>query len=331
MASLTIKKPMCVEEKTPVDTGSSYKFKLEKISYAVSQNENKQDWATGGTVEGLFDYIIVADSHGKCNGKKDLFIKKFSNINWGEYLQNPEWKTILSNECENIEGIGKTMRIGTTFTCVKIYKDYFEISWIGDSSAKIISYGTTADPSKSQIVWKTKDHDARNKEDIKILEEYYLPKTIGGISLFKKKFSWDIQATNPTTIENIKSYTFTITPKNIFGVTESLNMTRSLGHGGIFNRPLGFQTEIIPRKSTDLYKIIAATDGFWPVMCEQDEKNINALLENGASELCNISRKRWEKPWTHLPPDPSQKQDNVIIPKWNHDDIGVAVWNNFEN
>lgn len=132
MASLTIKKPMCVEEKTPVDTGSSYKFKLEKISYAVSQNENKQDWATGGTVEGLFDYIIVADSHGKCNGKKDLFIKKFSNINWGEYLQNPEWKTILSNECENIEGIGKTMRIGTTFTCVKIYKDYFEISWIGD-------------------------------------------------------------------------------------------------------------------------------------------------------------------------------------------------------
>ena len=76
MASLTIKKPMCVEEKTPVDTGSSYKFKLEKISYAVSQNENKQDWATGGTVEGLFDYIIVADSHGKCNGKKDLFIKK---------------------------------------------------------------------------------------------------------------------------------------------------------------------------------------------------------------------------------------------------------------
>lgn len=329
MASLTNKNSMCIEEKFPVDSGSSHQSKLENISYAVSQNKNKQDWATGGTVEGLFDYIIVADSHGKCNGKKDLFIKMFSNINWGEYLQNPEWKTILSNQCENIEGIGKTMRIGTTFTCVKIYQEYFEISWIGDSSAKIISYGTTSEPSKSQIIWKTKEHDARNKEDIRVLEEHYLPQKINGISLFKKKFAWDIQATSPTTIENIKSYVFTINSKNSYGI-ESLNMTRSLGHSGLFNRELGFQTEIIPRKSNDLYKIIAATDGFWPVMCEEDEKNINALLENGASELCSIARKRWEKPWTHLPPDPSQKQDNVIIPKWNHDDIGVAVWNNFE-
>ena len=107
-----------------------------------------------------------------------------------------------------------------------------------------------------------------------MLEEYYLPKTIGGISLFKKKFAWDIQATNPTTIENIKSYTFTINSKDASGI-ESLNMTRSLGHGGVFNRPLGFQTEMIPRKSNDLYKIIAATDGFWPVMCEEDEKNMS--------------------------------------------------------
>ena len=88
--------------------------------------------------------------------------------------------------------------------------------------------------------------------------------------------------------------------------------------------------DIYDLKANDLYKIIAATDGFWPVMCEEDEKTINALIDNGASELCSIARKRWGKPWTHLPPDPSQKQDNVIIPTWNHDDIGVAVWNNFE-
>ena len=318
-----------IEQKSQIDDCPE---KIDNTTHAVSQNTNKQDWATCGNVEGKFHYIIVADSHGRSQGQKDVFIKMFSNINWEEYLQDPNWELILSRECENVEGIGNTTLIGTTFTCVKIHKGYFEISWIGDSSSKIISYGTDKDPLKSKVIWKTKDHDARNHEDISALEQYYTPKTFGvGGSKFEKKFAWDIQATNPTIMKNIKSFKFAISCQDMTGIKDGTNMTRCLGHGGSYSRPMGFQRETIQRNTNEQYKIISATDGYWQVMCEEDNKTINAGLENGASELCQIARDRWNQEWAYIPPNSSERQDNIKIPKWNHDDIGVAVWDNFGN
>lgn len=328
MAAMAYK--LTSEHKVPVDSRSSYYSITKNMSYAVNQNKNKQDWAVCGKVEGKFEYIIVADSHGKCKGQGDLFIKKFNSINWGEYLQNPEWTIQLERECENIKNIGKTTYAGTTFTCIKIFKDRFETSWIGDSTAKIIAYGKGEEPSKSYILWKTKDHDARNQEDIVALEEHY--KNGGPNSDFKyiKKFAWDIQAISPTTIGNIKSFNFTLLPTSNSHLRDGTNMTRSLGHGGLFNRVLGFQSEVIPRIEDEKYKIIAATDGFWQVMCEEDQQSINASLENGAEILANIARERWNQSWVHSPPPPNKIINGVKIPKWNHDDIGVAVWHNFQ-
>ena len=318
------------EHKTPVDTRASHSNTSKNLSYAVSQNKNKQDWAVCGEVEGKFQFIIVADSHGKCKGKGDIFIKKFNPINWSEYLQNPDWTTNLERECENIKNIGKTTFAGTTFTCVKIFPDRFEASWIGDSTAKIIAYGKSEEPLKSYIMWKTKDHDARNQEDITALEEYY--KMGGSYSHFNytKNFAWDIQAINPTTIGNIKSFKFNLLPIGSSYLKDGTNMTRSLGHGGLFNQALGFQTEVIPRVKDENYKIIAATDGFWQVMSEQDEQTINASLENDAQHLATIARERWNQSWDHSPPAPHKLAKGIKIPKWNHDDVGVAVWHNFQ-
>ena len=318
------------EHKVPVDTGASHSNISKNMSYAVNQNQSKQDWALCGEVKGKFQYIIVADSHGKCKGHKDIFIKKFNSIDWNEYLQNPDWTRQLERECESIKNIGKTTFAGTTFTCIKIFDDRFETSWIGDSTAKILSYGKSEDPSKSYIMWKTKDHDARNLEDITALEEYY--KMGGSYSHFNytKNFAWDIQAISPTTIGNIKSFKFNLLPIGSSHLKDGTNMTRSLGHGGLFNRALGFQTEVIPRVKDENYKIIAATDGFWQVMSEQDERTINASLENDAQHLATIARERWNQSWDHSPPAPHKPAKGIKIPKWNHDDVGVAVWHNFQ-
>ena len=59
-------------------------------------------------------------------------------------------------------------------------------------------------------------------------------------------------------------------------------MTRSLGHAGAYSIPMGFERDVIPRDPNGKYKIIAGTDGFWQAMSEQDEKTVNASLQNGA-------------------------------------------------
>ena len=71
-----------------------------------------------------------------------------------------------------------------------------------------------------------------------------------------------------------------------------------------YSIPMGFERDVIPRDPNGKYKIIAGTDGFWQVMSAQDEKTVNASLQNGAPELCSIARQRWNQSWTHEPPNP---------------------------
>ena len=88
------------EHKYPVMTRDNYMGFTKNISYSVDQNRQAQDWATCGEVEGEFEYIIVADSHGRCKGRGHLFIKKFSNIDWGAYLNK---KIGLQNFSVNVK------------------------------------------------------------------------------------------------------------------------------------------------------------------------------------------------------------------------------------
>ena len=46
------------EQKVPADSGASHCNISKNLSYAVNQNQNKQDWAVCGEVEGQFKYII---------------------------------------------------------------------------------------------------------------------------------------------------------------------------------------------------------------------------------------------------------------------------------
>ena len=42
------------EHKVPVDTGACHSNISKNMSYAVNQNQSKQDWALCGEVEGKF-------------------------------------------------------------------------------------------------------------------------------------------------------------------------------------------------------------------------------------------------------------------------------------
>jgi len=327
------------ETKTPINTNSNHKSIQNNISYAVRQYESCQDWATCGKVEGDngFDYIIVADSHGKRLGKKDWFIKKYMQRDWGSFLQNPEWRKILISESSDGWRSGQTIfttiLIGTTFTCIKIFKDRIETSWIGDSSAKIYKINETP-----YVVWSTKDHDYCNTDDIAAMEQYYIRDSKIRSEhkefdrpYFRKQKAWDIKAIGPTTMTNVQSYYFTVSAKlnrnNVpNGITDKTNMTRCLGHSGKFS-VLGFDTQTIPLEEGEKYKIVAGTDGFWGVMSD-DDINIISNTDNDASTLCEIAFERWGQPWLHKPPAPYMEKNNVIIPEHNRDDIAVAIWSN---
>ena len=281
-----------------------------KISHHIIQNVSKQDFATSGTAElDEFDYLVVADSHG--NGiNKDYYINLFGSIVWDRFLSGANWKEQLIGLCNS--SFNLTKNAGTTFSYVKITSDHFEVNWIGDSSVKIYEKGA-GKPRKdgrsgAKLIWKTKDHDYDNEEDIaKLMRD----------ETFTYTTAWDIQASSPTTMLSKKAKTF----KYLNG--ERTNMTRCLGHRGTFST-LGMVTAIIPRKKDAFYKIVVGSDGFWQVMTDEDQEFI---VDNSSEVLAQKARSRWEQEWIH---DDSMGTltKNVKIPAHNWDDVAVATWSN---
>ena len=104
-------------------------------------------------------------------------------------------------------------------------------------------------------------------------------------------------------------------------------MTRSLGHSRcIVVFPWDLKEMLFRRDPNGKYKNLIAGIRWdiWQAMKRPTEWTANVSLQNGAPELCSIARQRWDQAWTHEPPNPKQRQENVKLPKWNHDDVGVA-------
>ena len=281
-----------------------------KISHHIIQNVSKQDFATSGTAElDEFDYLVVADSHG--NGiNKDYYINLFGSIVWDRFLSGANWKEQLIGLCNS--SFNLTKNAGTTFSYVKITSDHFEVTWIGDSSVKIYEKGA-GEPRKdgrpgAKLVWRTKDHDYDNEEDIaKLIYD----------ATFNYTTAWDIQASSPTIMLSKKAKLFK------YSNGEATNMTRCLGHSGTFSK-LGMVTEIVPRKKDEFYKIVVGSDGFWQVMTDEDQEFI---VDKSSEVLAQKARSRWEQEWTH---DDSMGTltKNVKIPSHNWDDVAVSSWSN---
>lgn len=276
-----------------------------KISHHVIQNISKQDFTTSGTTE-HFDYLIVADSHGGLRGIRKngyWFTKLFTSIDWATYLTDDNWKENLMEMCNSLE----TRYIGSTFTCVKITPQNFEVTWIGDSSAKIYN------KLSNELVWETKDHNYDNEEDISVIEQHRQCVITS---------DWDIQATKINRMTSKRAKTF-----NYKQVSERCNMTRCLGHQGYFcwktdTTKLQFETVSIPRDESVQYKIVVGSDGFWQVMSPEE---VSFIIEHDAHMLTTRGREKWEQPWEHDNTMGSITTD-IEIPRHNWDDVAVATW-----
>ena len=269
----------------------------------VIQHLSKQDWVNFGKNDD-FDYMIVSDSHG-CLNNKMMLIDLFNETDWSEILSTDTW-------CEEIikKSNINTFRVGATLTVLKIYPDTIECYWIGDSSAKIYTFDKE---NNASLLWSTKDHDYNNKNDYESMLE--------DTELFPKmviKKTYDIQAITPTMILSVPSKSFTIGK-------EGVNMTRVLGHQGCFAK-YGFDKTVIDREKNTTYKIVAATDGFWQVMSDEDIPFISDK-DNNSECLAKNAMGRWGQAWDH---DNSFNviEKNIYFPNHNWDDVGVTTWSN---
>ena len=262
----------------------------------TKQASSNQDFAfSGKSTNGLFEYIGVADGHGKVlNAKYPTNILKQLNLN--EFLQNDTYFKEIMKKTNIKESYG----VGSTLCVCRIFPDKFEFSWVGDSTGKLYKDG--------KCIWKTKDHDIHNKEEEQRLIDNHVE--------IKTDSIFDVKAKNPTTIMSIPSKLF------CFSVKHRLNMTHALGHVGITGSH--FSTETISREDNTSYKVVCGTDGLWAMVCDDDDKFIGNL-DKSSENIVKFAHKRWLKKWNH------EYEGRIIntsatFPLSNIDDIGVSVW-----
>ena len=117
---------------------------------------------------GSYCYLIVADGHGKGNYVKFLSSNCFS---WDAVVA----ETTAQNMCaefhfqiksvENQDKSGLNVDYtndGSTLSIVKIYKEMIKCYWIGDSQIRIYH--------KNNEMFKSKNHNARNKKELNRLQ-----------------------------------------------------------------------------------------------------------------------------------------------------------------
>ena len=269
------------------------------ITNNVIQARSKQDMAFSGEAQDKsFNYVIVADNHGSLNNKF-ILMNILNLIDWSTFLLNKKWKQLIIEKTCN----DNTIKVGTTLTIIKIYPDKFIVDWIGDSSGKIYNI------DEKKELWATKDHNYNNEEDIKNLMK----------NRFTIKNAWDIAVKDSSTLLSVKAKLF---KKD----DEGQNMTRSLGHSGVFSTLMNFDSETIERNPEKNYKVIAGTDGLWQMTCEEDLEFL-CNKDNDALNISEFALSRWQQSWNWDNSKGTITKDSKF-PEHNVDDIGVAVWMN---
>ena len=323
------------------------------LSSHVIQNTSAQDVAlSGSTAE--FDWLLVADGHGSGSNKyllKKLFLE---NIDWSILLTNPDFYKDDKNEDGNyinelydkIQKVSrpeagrsrsKLVAQGTTLSVVKIYPDRFECYHIGDSTVKIYE----SNEKNYNKVMETHDHDS-NHPDMEALTQRtseahpcrrnwyhgFTPLSNG----IRTKNVLTPHVLNETTVTMRKSAYITFDDGSV------INMTRSLGHipstGTIAkaeknNHALSLAQQSLTkttfqRDSNKSYCVLAATDGVWDMVCDEDDvkfANIISTKGEAATEIATFARKRWLQEWNYCFKNLTQK---IIQSEGNIDDIGVS-------
>ena len=197
----------------------------------------------------------------------------------------------------NFEEIRDTTSTGSTLSVVRIYKEYFDCWWIGDSSIKLYDEGG--------LVWEMEAHSSTNEKEIARLKEQKIR-----ITQEQKPV-----VLTPDTITYMPAYRINLSPK------DSIALTHSIGHNKISGDFICHKH--IPRETNKLYRMIIASDGFWDMVCETDTPILLDRQKNdNANTLLWWCWYRWTQLWNHLEDGKVQKSQ---FPNNNIDDICLAL------
>jgi len=281
-----------------------------RLSTAIKQATSKQDFGVSGVSDsGKWHFCIAADGHGRTSRTI-------------EYLRSQIWSTLidtkslhdlitrLREDINKLKGIndGACLSI-VRFTDHKVIAGghgdcgvepgIIELCYIGDSSIKIYS--------DNEVIYKSKDHDRYNKEEITRISENC---SMRGI---KRSGQWDIEVVNSQLIKSVPAAIFD------FGEGDAINMTNALGHEGKTGNVMGHY--ILQMDNRKDYKIVVATDGFWGMTCDHDQEFISG--ESDATALVDFADSRWRQAWAH--DNTHTIIENIKFPTSNIDDICASV------
>lgn len=279
------------------------------LTFHTIQASTKQDFSiTGKTCDGKYSFLVVADGHGRWSTHTINYLRA---VDWTKVISDDNFMERIIKDTNELRTRGE----GSTLSVVRILDNHIiagghgdvgiqggdiEVFFIGDSSVKIYCDGNQ--------IYRTKDHDCNNAEEVKRIMETC---NMRGI---QRDGVWDIEVVDEETIKSVPSAIFD------FGGTDTINMTNALGHNGRTGPILGYNK--IRMNSDKTYKIVAGSDGFWGMTCVADHEFI-AEEKQDATTLAEFAHARWHQKWKH--DNTQQIVHNVMFPKDNIDDLCVAV------
>lgn len=322
------------------------------LSAFVIQNPfNKQDVAKSGSTPD-FDWVLVADGHGR-GLHKHVLKELFLGMDWDVVLSDENfYKDTIGEDGEYTSTLyksiknaslnhynSKLMGVGCTFSVVKIFPEKFECYHIGDSTIKIYE----CSPENTTRIMKSEDHDFSHP-DTEILKtrkcglEHPLRQTNiwinteGGV---KTKEIWCPKVLDAQNVTMQPSFYAS------FDDGSKINMSRALGHIPSSDIIEEFEKEglelslsqqsltkkIIPRNPNKKYAVLAATDGLWDMVCDEDDKILAGFIcedsENAAQNIARFAKTRWLQEWNYMSPG-SQLSQKIVQNERDTDDIGIA-------
>jgi serine/threonine protein phosphatase PrpC len=279
----------------------------------TKQLDRKQDFSKVGSgkyieTDETFDYIVIADGHGKdINGKCTVI----------DFLRELNWEHILSNNTDPINAIldllashnaGRSKRTGSTLSLARIFKNRCETWNIGDSMISIYVDGL--------LSYTSPTHTLENPAERKRIEDR-------GLKIVKDNAYKTIACEE---CNEIMSRQVDITLFDI-SIQLTLSPTQSIGHAGL--------TGIIPEYNILEYdpsqhiRVVAFSDGFSDMFCdvEQDHQDLQTKT---ATELVEKAEMRWSQLWkVYTKQKDSDEYEYFGESSFGSaDDISVAVWDN---
>ena len=249
---------------------------------------------------GEFNYMIIADGHGKGDIVSTL---KSNGFPWNDILIQTTsamiGKTIV-NYLIYYGVLNESSYDGTTISIAKIYSSFIHLVWLGDSKIQVFI------DDKANFV--TPPHNCMNENEVLNFQRY-------GCYL---KDSWDFKQTDSKKLVKVK------TKRVVIDNNENTALTRCLGHNRILNEE--FQEQFINFTLNNKIDVVAASDGFWDVAGIPKDYSMMVAENTTARDLCKLAVKRWKQPWIYYPEN--ERPYTQSFPRESYDDIAVAVWHN---